>query len=223
MSKGYGSTTIADIARAAGVAVETVYAAFRNKQTVLRQVWYVSFRGDEEDIRLWDRPEIRAVIAEPDLARRFKAQAAVYPAVFRRITPLLLMQGAVASQPDAAALLAEFDELRLDAAAKYARRQLPPASWRSARTSAVTCCGRLWTAPCGISWWPNARMVGRAVRGLAGPVVDLRIGHRLDPGCMVAGPPGSATPGTAISGSTSSTGRRHSGPFLRRDARRASR
>ena len=122
VSTGYGSTTIADIARAAGVAVETVYAAFRNKNTLLRQVWYVSFRGDEEDIRLWDRPEIRAVIAEPDLARRFRAQAAVYPAVFRRITPLLLMlQGAAANQPDAAAMLAEFDKRRLDAAAKYAR------------------------------------------------------------------------------------------------------
>ena len=109
VSKGYGSTTIADIASAAGVAVETVYAAFRNKQTLLRQVWYVSFRGDETDSRLWDRPEIRAVIADPDLTRRFRAQAAVYPAVFRRITPLLLMlQGAAANQPDAAAMLAEF-------------------------------------------------------------------------------------------------------------------
>src|SRR4030095_16139162 len=83
VNKGYGSTTIADIARAAGVAVETVYAAFRNKHTLLRQVWYVGFRGDEEDIRLWDRPEIRAVVAEPDLAQRFRAQAAVYPPAFR--------------------------------------------------------------------------------------------------------------------------------------------
>jgi AcrR family transcriptional regulator len=122
VGRGYGSTTIADIARAAGVAVETVYAAFRNKHTLLRQVWYVSFRGDEEDVRLWDRPEIRTVIAEPDLARRFNAQAVVLTAVLSRITPLLLMlQGAVASQPAAAAMLAEFDERRLDAAGKYAR------------------------------------------------------------------------------------------------------
>ncbi len=62
------------------------------------------------------------MIAEPDLARRFKAQAVVLTAVFRRITPLLLMlQGAVASQPAAAAMLAEFGERRLDAAGKYAR------------------------------------------------------------------------------------------------------
>ena len=47
VAKGYGRTTIAEIAEGAGVAVETVYAAFRNKRTLLRQVWFVSTRGDE--------------------------------------------------------------------------------------------------------------------------------------------------------------------------------
>ena len=95
----------------AGVAVETVYAAFRNKPTLLRQVWYVSFRGDEEDVRFLDRPEIRAVLAEPDLATRFGRHAVVVTAVFRRITPLLAaLQGAAASEPAAAAMLAEWDE-----------------------------------------------------------------------------------------------------------------
>jgi len=147
---GYGSTTIADIARAAGVAVETVYAAFRNKHTLLRQVWYVSFRGDEEDVRLWDRPEIRTVIAEPDLARRFNAQAVVLSAVFRRITPLLLMlQGAVASQPAAAAMLAEFDERRLDAAGKYARAA---AATGQLAVSEDECRDVLWATLDGALW-----------------------------------------------------------------------
>jgi AcrR family transcriptional regulator len=147
---GYGSTTIADIARAAGVAVETVYAAFRNKHTLLRQVWYVSFRGDEEDVRLWDRPEIRTVIAEPDLARRFNAQAVVLAAVFRRITPLLLMlQGAVASQPAAGAMLAEFDERRLDAAGKYARAA---AATGQLAVSEDECRDVLWATLDGALW-----------------------------------------------------------------------
>ena len=121
VAKGYGRTTIAEIAATAGVAVETVYAAFRNKPTLLRQVWYVSFRGDEEDVRLLDRPEIRAVLAEPDLATRFGRHAVVVTAVFRRITPLLAaLQGAAASEPAAAAMLAEWDERRLDACTKYA-------------------------------------------------------------------------------------------------------
>jgi AcrR family transcriptional regulator len=150
VGKGYGSTTIADIARAAGVAVETIYAAFRNKHTLLRQVWYVSVRGDEEDIRLWDRAEIRAVIAEPDLARRFEAQAVVLTAVFRRITPLLLMlQGAVASQPDAAAMLAEFDQMRLDRAGNYARAA---AATGQLAVSEEECRDVLWATLDGDLW-----------------------------------------------------------------------
>ncbi len=122
ISEGYGRTTIAEIARVAGVAVETVYATYRNKPTLLRQVWYATFRGDEEDVRLLDRPEIRGVLAEPDLATRFRAQAVIHAAVFRRFTPLLrALQGAATSEAAAAAMLAEFDEGRLDAAGHYAR------------------------------------------------------------------------------------------------------
>ena len=150
VTNGYGQTTIADIARTAGVAVETIYAGFRNKHTLLRQVWYVSFRGEEDDIRLWDRPEIRAVIAEPDLARRLEAQARVLTAVFRRITPLLLMlQGAVASQPDAVAMLAEFDQMRLDAATKYA--QAAVATGQLA-VSEEECRDVLWATLDGALW-----------------------------------------------------------------------
>src|SRR4051794_20505997 len=36
---GYGRTTMADVARTAGVSVETVYANFRNKPTLLHRVW----------------------------------------------------------------------------------------------------------------------------------------------------------------------------------------
>lgn len=122
INQGYGRTTIADVARASGVAVETVYAAYRNKPTLLRQVWYATFRGDEEDTRLLDRPEIRQVLAEPDLASRLRAHAAVYPPVFRRFTPLYhALQGAATSEPAAAAMVAEFDERRLDAAGHYAK------------------------------------------------------------------------------------------------------
>lgn len=122
VTRGYGRTTIADVARAAGVAVETVYAAYRNKPALLRQVWYAGMRGDEEDVRLLDRPEIRAVLAEPDLATRFREHAVVMTAVFRRITLVYrALQGAATSEPAAAAMLAEIDERRLDAAGHYAR------------------------------------------------------------------------------------------------------
>jgi AcrR family transcriptional regulator len=150
VGQGYGRTTIAEVARAAGVAVETVYAAYRNKPTLLRQVWYATFRGDEQDIRLLDRPEIRAVLAEPDLATRLQAHAAVVTPVFRRITPLLrALQGAATSEPAAAAMLAEFDERRLDAAGHYARAaattgQLAVSEQECRDLLAATMDGALW-------------------------------------------------------------------------------
>ena len=150
VSQGYGRTTIVDVASAAGVAVETVYSAFRNKPTLLRQVWYATFRGDEEDIRLLDRPEIRAVLGEPDLATRLRAHAVALIPVFRRITPLLrALQGATTSEPAAAAMLAEFDQRRLDAAGHYARAaaatgQLGVSEQECSDLLAATMEGALW-------------------------------------------------------------------------------
>jgi AcrR family transcriptional regulator len=148
--EGYGRTTIAEVARAAGVAVETIYAAYRNKSTLLRQVWYATIRGDEEDIRLLDRSEIRTVLAEPDLDTCFRAHAVALTPVFRRINPLLrALQGAATSEPIAAAMLAEFDERRFDAAVHYARAaaatgQLAVSEEECRDLLAATLDGALW-------------------------------------------------------------------------------
>jgi TetR/AcrR family transcriptional regulator, regulator of autoinduction and epiphytic fitness len=122
VTAGYGRTTIAQVARAAGVAVETVYSAFGSKRNLLRQVWHVDFRGDERDIPLYDRADMQAVLDEPDLPTRIRKHAEFVTHGFRRIAPLQhALQGAAASEPAAAAMLAEYSERRLDVAAKYAR------------------------------------------------------------------------------------------------------
>ncbi|MFD1046580.1 helix-turn-helix domain-containing protein, partial [Kibdelosporangium lantanae] len=59
--KGYGNTTIAEIARTADVAAETVYATFRNKPTLLYRAWDIAVGGDDQDVQLLDRPEMRAL------------------------------------------------------------------------------------------------------------------------------------------------------------------
>ena len=163
VDQGYGRTTIAEVASTAGVAVETIYATFRNKRTLLRQVWFTSFRGDEEDVRLVDRPEIRAVLAEPDLANRFGRHAVVATAVFRRINPLLAaLQGAAASEPAAAAMLAEWDERRLDACATYAEAaaatgQLAVSEAECREVLAATMDGALWQRLVAESGWADER------------------------------------------------------------------
>jgi AcrR family transcriptional regulator len=169
VSQGYGRTTIAEVARAAGVAVETVYAAYGNKPTLLRQVWYATFRGDEQDIRFLDRPEMQAVLAEPDLATRLRAHAVAMTPVFRRFTPLSrALQGAATSEPAAAAMLAEFDAGRLDAAGHYARAaaatgQLAVSEQECRDLLAATLDGALWHRLAEERGWPDdrfARLLG---------------------------------------------------------------
>jgi AcrR family transcriptional regulator len=122
VAKGYGSTTMAEVAAAAGVAVETIYATFRNKPTLLHHVWDVAVGGDEQDMVLLDRPEMRAVFDEPDLVARFARFATVNTAIMRRTAALrLAVQGAAGTDPAAASLLAEIDRVRLEAMGVHAR------------------------------------------------------------------------------------------------------
>jgi AcrR family transcriptional regulator len=122
VTKGYGRTTLVEIAREAAVAVETVYAAFGNKATLLRQAWDVDFRGDEEDVPLFDRAEMQAILDEPDLAIRIRRHATFVTATNRRTGPLTAaLEGAAASEPAAAEMLVEFGARRLDRATRYAK------------------------------------------------------------------------------------------------------
>lgn len=122
VNQGYGRTTIADIAREADVSVETIYSAFGSKAALLRKVWYVRFRGDEQDVRFLHRPDIQQMLAEPDLVVRLHRHAAVMTPVFRRFVPLhRALEAAAATESSAADMLAEFDAGRRDAATHYAK------------------------------------------------------------------------------------------------------
>ncbi|MBC3194169.1 TetR family transcriptional regulator [Pseudonocardia sp. C8] len=166
IDQGYGRTTIADIAGAAGVAAETVYAAFRNKPTLLHRVWDLAVGGDEQDVHLLDRPELRAVFAEPDLVTRLTRFAEVNTAIMRRTAPLLLaLRGAAASDPAAAALVARADDARLEAIGTHAA-----AAARTGRlgVSETECRDVLWSTTDGTLWhrlvaergWSDARYAG---------------------------------------------------------------
>ena len=122
VDQGYGATTMTEVAEAAGVAVETVYGAFRNKLTLLRRAWDLAVGGDEEDVHLLERPELRAVFDEPDLAARWTRFAAVNTAIMRRTARLRrAVQGAAGGDPAAAEFLAEIDRARLEAMGAHVR------------------------------------------------------------------------------------------------------
>lgn len=96
IEQGYGRTTMADVARAAGASVETIYAAFGNKATLLHKAWDITVGGDDEDIVFHERPEVRAIRGEPDLARRLMLQAVFSTKTAQRIAPFQLMVQAAA-------------------------------------------------------------------------------------------------------------------------------
>jgi AcrR family transcriptional regulator len=58
---GWAGTTVADIAEAAGVAVETVYSGFGSKKALLRDAADVSVVGDADPIPFVDRPQFAAM------------------------------------------------------------------------------------------------------------------------------------------------------------------
>ena len=148
--QGYGRTTIADIARAAGVSAETIYATFRNKATLLHRVWDVTIGGDHQDVVFHERPEIQAMIREPDLTKRFVMQARFMTATARRISPFLLaLQGAAASEPAAADMLAEIGRQRLAGLSVMARAA---AATGQLAVSEEQCRDFVWATTDGMLW-----------------------------------------------------------------------
>jgi len=182
VDQGYGATAIADIARSAGVAVETVYAAFRNKPTLLHQVWFAHFRGDEDDVPLYDREGMQEVLAEPDLVERIRKHAAFSTANFRRIGPLQrALQGAAASEPAASTLLEEYAARRLDVATKYARAaaetgQLGVSEEECRDVVFSTSDGALWHALVGARGWSDERFAAWLAQVWTAALVEHRAG-----------------------------------------------
>lgn len=162
-AKGYGQTTIADVAAAAGVAVETVYSAFKNKPTLLHRTWDVTVGGDDEDVLFHERPELRAVLDEPDLRVRLIRFAVVNTAAMRRTAGLhAAVRGAATSDPAAAAMLTEIDSQRLDSMAVHARAA---AGTGQLAVPEEECRDVLWSTTDGSLWqqlveqrgWPDER------------------------------------------------------------------
>ena len=88
---GYAATTMAAIAREAGVALKTVYVVFDTKSGLLRALWHLRLRGDEEDVPIPERPWYRAVLAEPDPERALRLGARQARLVKERAGALLLV------------------------------------------------------------------------------------------------------------------------------------
>jgi AcrR family transcriptional regulator len=87
--QGYAATTMAQIAGAAGVALKTVYLAFETKSGLLRALWNLLLRGDEDDRPVAEQDWYRAVLEESDPNKRLRLNAHNSAAGKRRISGIL--------------------------------------------------------------------------------------------------------------------------------------
>ena len=113
LEAGYGATTIAEVARAAGVAVQTVYSAVGGKADLLIEVVNRTVAGDDRDVMLLDREWMAALRAEPDPRRQVRIFADAMTSIGARVVPLfLMMRAAAAGDPEVAAAWQRSVELR---------------------------------------------------------------------------------------------------------------
>jgi len=120
---GYAATTIQGLADEAGVAVQTVYAAFGSKRQVLKQLFDTTVVGDTDDVALVDRPEWRAWEEEPDPIRKIEAFARTQRLISERAAQLHgIMHAAAAADTEIAELYRESEQARYRDQARLANQ-----------------------------------------------------------------------------------------------------
>ena len=150
---------MAAIAEEAGVALKTVYLAFETKSGVLRALWHLRLRGDEDDVPVGERDWYREVLDEPDPERQLRLNARnSRPSRSARRACIGVIRGAAPADPDVGAL---WDRIQSDfyenqraivercARARRSRRA-------STSTAAPTSCGRSTTPTSGSCWSASA-------------------------------------------------------------------
>lgn len=88
LTEGYVATTMAAIAKEAGVALQSVYSAGQSKADLLHLVIDLAVAGDDTDVMLLERPSFAAVASESDPVRQVEMIAALIVATMERLAPV---------------------------------------------------------------------------------------------------------------------------------------
>ncbi len=114
-TKGWANTGMRDVAREAGVAVETLYSHYASKRKLLDAVIDHAVMGDDQPVAVADRPEFLA-IGRGRRADRVAAAAALTAAVHDRTGPFakLIREAATTDEEIAEVLRATRERQRQD-------------------------------------------------------------------------------------------------------------
>jgi AcrR family transcriptional regulator len=102
---GYASTSIDEIAVAAGVSRATVFTSVGGKATLLKTALDVAIVGDDEPVPLPERPRSKAIRAEPDPRKYLALYAGMVTEMDGRMAGIHeALRGAAGVDPEARAL-----------------------------------------------------------------------------------------------------------------------
>lgn len=117
---GFG-VTVVDIANAAEVSPEMIYKSFGGKAGLVKTAFDQALAGDDEQVAVADRPESRAIDAEPDGRRKLEryVESAV-PRMARAGRLMLVIRNGAHSDPGLRDLWTTASQQRLVGMAKLA-------------------------------------------------------------------------------------------------------
>lgn len=149
LERGYGATTLADIARAAGVAEPTVRAVFKTKPNLVEHLLRLAVRGGDDEVQLQQRDAFQHMLAASDADTLLDRLSELSEAVHRRSWDVMeIVRGAAASDPAIAELYEQRRRAR-HANQRTVANRLQQLGALPHRTSVDTAADLLWlyTAP----------------------------------------------------------------------------
>lgn len=91
LSQGYAATTVAEIARGAGVVPDTVYTVVGRKPAMFRELIELALSGTDQPIPGAQRDYVARMRAEDDARRKLAIYADAVTAIQGRLAPLFLV------------------------------------------------------------------------------------------------------------------------------------
>ena len=132
LERGYAATTVEAISELADTPQPTVYRLFASKLGILKALLDVSIGGDDDAVAVADRPQVRALLSDPDPHRQLAGFAAMLRELLGRSAPVhRILADAARSDESAAALLAEIARQRQEGQHRVARSLARSKSLRS--------------------------------------------------------------------------------------------
>jgi TetR/AcrR family transcriptional regulator of autoinduction and epiphytic fitness len=152
IERGFAATTIADVAQAASVSIQFIYAAFGGKRGLLAKVVDWTLAGDDEPIPMAQRPSIIAVQQEPTLIGKCALYARHTRMVAARIARTLQMLRAAADADADARAIYETGEAQRRTGAGLFAANLRRAGELRAGLSEEQAADAIWALSPDILW-----------------------------------------------------------------------